>query len=216
MRLFVILIFCLFSVKQLSAQIDNRNVPLELEPVEDNFKAPEGIELPPISKPSLSNYDPSLKPNTTLDIDDNKDKVDFTQGDGLMDYTSNIVPKAFKKDKEAKDEYGRDQFLGDVTTSGGFVQVKYRDHEFVDGDKIRVFVNGDVVQSEISLGGSFGGFTLTLEPGKNVIDFQALNQGSSGPNTAELHVYNDKGQLISAAEWNLLTGHKATVVVIKE
>lgn len=216
MRLLILLTLILFSNSLLIAQIDNRNVQLELEPVEDIFKSPEGVELPPISKPSLSNYDPSLKPNTNLDITDEKDKVDFSEGDGLMDYTSNIVPKAFKKDKEAKDEYARDQFLGDVTTTGGFVQVKYRDHEYVDGDKIRVFVNNDVVQSEISLGGSFRGFTLALQPGENRIEFQALNQGSSGPNTAELHVYNDKGQLISAAEWNLLTGHKAIVNVIKE
>ena len=37
------------------------------------------------------------------EVTDDKVKVDFTEGDGLMDYTSNIVPKAFKKDKEAKD-----------------------------------------------------------------------------------------------------------------
>jgi hypothetical protein len=32
----------------------------------------------------------------------------------------------------------------------------------------------------------------------NKIDFEALNQGSSGPNTAEFKVYDDKGSLISA------------------
>ncbi|NNJ80885.1 MAG: hypothetical protein HKP11_01710 [Flavobacteriaceae bacterium] len=208
------LVFINFSV--LTAQIDNRNVQVELDPVEDDFKDPGGVELPALKQPSLSNYDPSLKPNTNLEIADDEDKVDFTQGDGLMDYTSNIVPKAFKKDKKAKEEFGRDQFLGTVATSGGFVMVKYRDHEFVDGDRIRIFMNGDVIKSEVSLGGSFKGFTLTLDEGNNQIVFQALNQGSSGPNTAELHVYNDKGQLISAAEWNLLTGNKATIEVLKQ
>jgi hypothetical protein len=199
----------------LMAQIDNRNVDLNLDPVVDDFSDPTGVELPAISQPTLTDLNPTFKPNATLDISDEEKKVDFSADDGLMDYTSNIVPKAFKKDKEASEEYGRDQYLGDVGTSGGFVMVKYRDHEFVDGDRIRVFCNGDVVQSDVSLGGTFRGFTLNLEPGLNKIVFQALNQGSSGPNTAELHVYNDKGQLISAAEWNLLTGHKAVIDVMK-
>lgn len=214
MRTFLTIFLC-FSGFALMAQIDNREVELKLDPVEDDFSDPTGVELPALSQPSLSDFDPNFKPNMTLEMPDDKEKVDFTADDGLMDYTSNIVPKAFKKDKEASEEFARDQYLGDVGTSGGFVMVKYRDHEFVDGDRIRVFCNGDVVQSDVSLGGSFRGFTLTLEPGLNKIVFQALNQGSSGPNTAELHVYNDKGQLISAAEWNLLTGHKAVIDVMK-
>jgi hypothetical protein len=68
----------------------------------------------------------------------------------------------------------------------------------------------------VFLGGSFSGFTLSLQPGPNRIEFEAINQGSSGPNTAELHVYNEKGFIISAKEWNLLTGYKATVLVIKD
>lgn len=206
----------LFNIALVSAQIENPNRELNLEPVEDEFSAPTGVELPALKKPSLSNFESPLDPNTILESIDDTEKVDFTKGDGLLDYTSNKVPRAFKKDKEAKEEYGRDQHLGDVKTTGSFVMVKYRDHEYVDGDRIRVFVNDDIVQSDITLTGSFKGFTLTLEEGFNRIEFQAINQGSSGPNTAEVHVYNDKGQLISAAEWNLLTGNVATIIVIKE
>ena len=144
------------------------------------------------------------------------DKLDMTASDGLLDYLPGKAPKAFKKDKEPRPEFARDQDLGDVNTSGDFVQIKYRDHEYVDGDLIRVYVNGDVVQSRVFLGGSFSGFTLSLQPGANRIEFEAINQGSSGPNTAELHVYNEKGFIISAKEWNLLTGYKASVLVIKD
>jgi hypothetical protein len=216
MRLYILYVLALINASVLTAQIDNRNVQLELDPVVDDFKNPSGVELPALKQPSLTNLDPSLKPNSDIDISEEEDKVDFTQGDGLMDYTSNIVPKAFKQDKKAEEKFGRDQFLGNVATSGGFVMIKYRDHEYVDGDRIRVYANGDVVKSDITLGGSFKGFTLTLQEGNNQIIFQALNQGSSGPNTAELHVYNDKGQLISAAEWNLLTGNKAAIDVLKQ
>ena len=144
------------------------------------------------------------------------EKLDMTASDGLLDYLPGKAPKAFKKDKEPRPEFARDQDLGDVNTSGDFVQIKYRDHEYVDGDLIRVYVNGDVVQSRVFLGGSFSGFTLSLRPGANRIEFEAINQGSSGPNTAELHVYNEKGFIISAKEWNLLTGYKASVLVIKD
>ena len=57
---------------------------------------------------------------------------------------------------------------------------------------------------------------VNLEPGYNRIDFQALNQGFSGPNTAELNVYDDKGNLISAKEWNMPTGATATIGIIKK
>lgn len=143
-------------------------------------------------------------------------QLDMTASDGLLDHIPGKAPKSFQKDKEPRPEFARDQDLGDVTTSGDFVQIKYRDHEYVDGDLIRVYVNGDVVQSSVFLGASFSGFTLSLQPGANRIEFEAINQGSSGPNTAELHVYNEKGFIISAKEWNLLTGYKASVLVIKD
>ena len=43
-----------------------------------------------------------------------------------------------------------------------------------------------------------------------------LNQGYSGPNTAEFKIYDDKGELISANQWNLATGFKATIIIVKE
>jgi len=57
---------------------------------------------------------------------------------------------------------------------------------------------------------------IVLEKGFNKIDFEALNQGDSGPNTAEFRVYDDKKNLVSASEWNLGTGFKATIILVKE
>ena len=48
------------------------------------------------------------------------------------------------------------------------------------------------------------------------VDFKALNQGSSGPNTAELRVFDDRNQMISSNQWNLSTGAVATFIVVKE
>ena len=54
-----------------------------------------------------------------------------------------------------------------------------------------------------------------LKEGFNKIDFIALNQGESGPNTAELRIYDDNDVLLSANQWNLATGAKATLIIVK-
>ena len=66
------------------------------------------------------------------------------------------------------------------------------------------------------LDSTFSGFKLPLTIGFNKIDFTALNQGSSGPNTAELRVFDDKNTLISSNQWNLSTGATATFIVVKQ
>ncbi|MCB0467878.1 MAG: hypothetical protein KDC64_06670, partial [Aequorivita sp.] len=122
----------------------------------------------------------------------------------------------FSKDKEEKPEFGKDQYLGDFKTTAKTATIMYRDHEFVDGDMIRVYVNGDVVIPHARLEGSFRGFDLPLQSGFNKIDFEALNQGSSGPNTAQLNIYDEIGNLLASYEWNLLTGNKATAILVKQ
>ena len=68
----------------------------------------------------------------------------------------------------------------------------------------------------ITLTTSYQKFNIPLDVGLNKISFVALNQGSSGPNTAAFKVYNDAGMLLSSNEWNLATGAKATLLVAKD
>ena len=115
----------------------------------------------------------------------------------------------------SKKHFG-DMYLGDVKTSSKFIGVVCRDHEYVDGDRVKIFANGMVVEANILLTGSFKGINLNLDKGFNRLDFQALNQGSSGPNTAQVDVYDDKGQLIYSNKWLLSTGSKASLIVVQE
>ena len=94
--------------------------------------------------------------------------------------------------------------------------MKYRDAAFVDGDKIRVYLNDKMIQPEVLLDGEFKGFQITLEKGINRIDFEALNEGFAPPNTAEFQVFDDKGNIISASQWNIGIGYKATIIVTKD
>lgn len=112
--------------------------------------------------------------------------------------------------------YRRNQFLGSFKTKTFKSTIRYRDAAFVDGDKIKVYLNDKIIEPEVSLDGEFQGFKIILAPGVNKIDFEALNEGFASPNTAEFEVYDDKGEIISASQWNVGTGYKATIILVKE
>ena len=124
-----------------------------------------------------------------------------------------------KKESESNrniNKFKVDQFLGEIRNDGEYVNIILRDHEYADGDLIKVEVNENIVMSAILLTEKAKGFKLDLKSGFNVVDFIALNQGSSGPNTAEIIVYDDKGKLVGTNRWNLATGVKATYIIYKQ
>lgn len=128
-----------------------------------------------------------------------------------------VVARMNKKaDNEDQIVYRRNQNLGEFRTKSLTAKVTYRDYGEVDGDQIRVLLNDKEIATGIYLDSNFKGFEITLVDGFNKIDFEALNQGHLGPNTAEFQVYDDKGALISASQWNLATGFKATIIITKE
>ena len=123
-----------------------------------------------------------------------------------------------KKEAESNKNINRfkvDQFLGEIRNDGEYVNIILRDHEYPDGDLIKVEVNEQIVMAAILLTEKAKGFKLDLKSGFNVVDFVALNQGSSGPNTAEIIVYDDQGKLVGTNQWNLATGVKATYIIYK-
>ena len=109
-----------------------------------------------------------------------------------------------------------DQFLGEHKIDSKFVNIVCRDHGQADGDRVSVTVNDDLIYRNVLLTNSYRRLKIDLTEGRNQIDIKALNQGSLGPNTAEFIVYDDKGQIVSSKEWELLTGVKATIVFINE
>lgn len=112
--------------------------------------------------------------------------------------------------------YRRNQYLGSFKTKSFVSTVRYRDAAFVDGDKIKVSLNDKVIEPEVGLNGEFQGFKINLVQGINKIDFEALNEGFASPNTAEFQIYDDKGVAIEASQWNVGTGYKATIILVKE
>ncbi len=156
------------------------------------------------------------KEETPLVEEDKPKQLDFRETNDDLLTAGSIIERKWKKDNQARAEYRNDQYLGEFNTDGRFLEIYCRDHEYVDGDKVRVSVNGQIVQPSITLGSAYRPILVSLKKGRNDIEFEALNQGSSGPNTAELKVLGEDGQVITANRWNLLTGAKAKVVVVKQ
>ena len=149
----------------------------------------------------------------------NSSKINMMDQEAFVDpseyYTSRMNKKKGEKNKNA-DSFKNDMYLGDFKTGEQNINVVLRDHEYPDGDMIQIRVNDKVVIGSIVLEESFKGVSIELEEGFNRIDFIALNQGESGPNTAELKVYTHSGMLVGSNRWNLATGVKATYIVVKE
>lgn len=127
-----------------------------------------------------------------------------------------IDPKVGNREKKSSNEHFGDQYLGDIKTGAKFIGVVCRDHEYVDGDRVKIYLNGEVVEPNILLSGSYKGIHLDLTKGFNRIEFEALNQGSSGPNTAQVIITDDLGKIIHNNRWNLSTGSKASLIVVKQ
>lgn len=184
----------------------------------------KGLGLPEENKNSILKIEEkkrglfySTRKPITLSEPEEKTFSMRTDADGLLDYKmEGFVPKAFTKDKEIKEAYSRDQYLGDVKTGGSFVELYCRDHEYVDGDRVRVYVNDELVNPSVSLGSGYTPILVKLKTGFNTVVFEALNMGASGPNTAELKILDEMGNLLTTKEWNLTTGTKATLIVVKQ
>ncbi len=109
-----------------------------------------------------------------------------------------------------------DQDLGSFRTQSKSVRIICRDFQYPDGDRVTITINDIPVIRNITLRASYQTFELPLQVGINKIAFIALNQGTSGPNTAGFKVFDDTGNVISSNEWNLATGAKATVIIAKD
>ena len=113
-------------------------------------------------------------------------------------------------------KFKADQYLGDFISSTENVRIVFRDHQEPDGDRVQIRFNDDIIYPNILLTQRYKKMDVKLLEGFNKIDFVALNQGESGPNTAEVRVYDDDGNVMMSNLWNLATGSKATFIVVKQ
>lgn len=145
-----------------------------------------------------------------------KSKMDFKSG-GMITYDKDVlVRKTFMgQDKSNNIKMSSEFNLGTLYSSSPTVRIEVRDHSLVDGDRIKVYLNEKLLNSNIKLEGIYTIIYIDLKPGYNRVDIVALNEGYSGPNTAELKVYDEGGSLLASKNWNIRTGERATLGVVK-
>ena len=90
-------------------------------------------------------------------------------------YLSRLNKKESESNKNSN-QFKVDMFLGEIRNDGEYVNIVLRDHEYPDGDLIKVQVNDEVVMPAIILTEKAKRFIIDLKGGFNVVDFVALNQ----------------------------------------
>ena len=198
--------FTFFLLSTVSySQIENQNRKIDIAPPKTKNVLPNVTLL----NPNAFTIKKEERKDLPKGMMNNNKEYFLNPGDAYV--------KKLNKEKEKNpNNYLGDAYLGDVATVSDAANIVCRDFEYVDGDRVRIMVNDEIVVQNLTLDSSFRGINLKLGEGFNKIDFIALNQGDSGPNTAELRIYDDNKKLISSNQWNLATGAKATLIIVKK
>ena len=173
-----------------------------------------------IKKPmslEIGNNDGFKKAFENKNKQDAKKKKEDLKDKGILSAAKISEERFLKSWKKINAPFPKiDQDLGSFRTQSKAVRIICRDFQYPDGDRVTITINDIPVIRNITLYSSYQSFDLPLMVGINKIAFIALNQGTSGPNTAGFTVFDDAGNVISSNEWNLATGAKATVIIAKD
>ncbi|MGB5983356.1 MAG: hypothetical protein WBG46_14535 [Nonlabens sp.] len=203
MRKIYALIIC-FTTAALSAQEElPESSTRKIEPVRETTSG--GSLLFPEKEETFVFKRPDKKPTFSM-----RRETD------LVDPGIQFKNQKFKKDRPMMAGFVSDTFLGELRTGEMILKLVCRDHQYEDGDMVRIWQDDKVLVNEIYLRNAYQGVNIQLKPGFNKLEIEALNQGSSGPNTAEFKVMDTTGKVIQQNVWNLSAGVKALLVVLQE
>ncbi len=208
------------AAPKFSAKPKKTPIPQIKDPQADNS------DIPSIKTPNVFD-NTSITPKSQFQIGQEKSKFTMSTETDFANPGDRYVAKMEKDlDKALKDaglKEGRGTLvkhnisLGEFKTKSQYFIVKFRDFGAIDGDLVKVSSNDQVIREQIFLDSNFKDVKIVLVNGFNKLDFEALNIGSLGGNTAEIQVYDDKGQLVTNDYWdNLAAGFKASIIVTKE
>ncbi|NNK40292.1 MAG: hypothetical protein HKP45_06535 [Winogradskyella sp.] len=148
-----------------NAQVDKEKKSIKI-PAEQSQKekdsSPQKIKVEPKKLPDISKESGgtingiSTKGFNKYKIKESDNNFSMVFDDGLRN-PGEIFEKRWKKDaaKTGMIRTMSDQFLGEHRTNTKFVNIVCRDHEYPDGDRVRIFLNDEIVHPEILLTGSY-------------------------------------------------------------
>ncbi len=212
---FFLILFLLNSLFVFTQEISVKII--EIKSLDTNTINKSSFSLKKIETRGLTNKKKNNFFNYNLDFDISKKEnvIDITNSTDLVTPTWEIKQK-FNEGGQNKSKFKADYYLGDIETKSEYIIIKCRDHEYVDGDRIKLMLNNSIIHPNISLTSTFYVIDIDLDDGYNNIDFIALNEGDSSPNTAQLVVLDENGVQLSNKKWLISTGYKAKLVVYKK
>jgi hypothetical protein len=125
------------------------------------------------------------------------------------------VDSSVKSKGESNEVYRGNIDYGVIKTKSPSITLNVRDFGAQDGDRIKVTLNDKILISNQTLYYNSQPILITLYEGFNDLRIEALNQGTSGPNTAEFIIYDLDNTQLAGSEWNLATGFHAKFIIEK-
>lgn len=210
-------LFFLVATITCQAQFDTNKKVLNIAPVTNNTGQVSSTSSSSIKYPSIFDKKDKLLESVSLLKKKDEEQKSVMEKENFQNPSKEYTDKMNKKgDGQILEKYKSDSFLGQFKTGTKVVSIACRDHEAPDGDVVRIWLNDKVVVNAILLDVDFKEIYLDLEEGINKIEIEALNQGDSGPNTAQFVIYDQKKGVITSNKWNLTTGVKAKLVILKD
>lgn len=203
-----------FSVSAV-AQIDNPTGGIAIPRSNSTIspKLPAKAETPPPAP-----ITPPKKTFTSADFKDNSEfsmekKSEFVNrgSEFQQKVQASVLPRG-----ESSEAFKGHMDFGIIKTKSTYLMLNMRDFGAEDGDRIKITQNDKILFSDITLNNGVRTVMISLNPGFNDIRIEALNQGTSGPNTGEFYIYDDKEKRLGGGEWNLMTGFHGKFLVVKE
>ena len=197
------------------------------------FELPKkGISIAPISKP-----EGTISPSSSLkypSVFDKKDKLleNFSLLKkneepiiNVMDKTtqfSNPGDRIVEKENQKLKREGlssvvdnSDSYLGEFVITTFKLNIECRDYGAIDGDIVRIWLNGEMVAPRIDLVSGYKRYILQVKEGSNEIQIEALNTGELFPNTGQFMFLDGNEKLVTNQQWNLNAGYKAIIKIRK-
>jgi hypothetical protein len=220
--IYCLFIVCFFSIKGFS-QIESPSRTIKISPIKKPDAPPKPVseattpaEIKYESSINKTNDDKLLKGITLLPKKEEKGIMEKEPIRNPSEMFTDKMNKKSKGDGEIFEKYKSDTFLGEFKSGTKIIKIACRDHEYPDGDLVRIWLNDAVAVDAVLLEADFKEVYLDLNEGINKIEIEALNQGESGPNTAQFTILDAKGKVIANNKWNLTTGVKAKIVITKQ
>ncbi|SDH65226.1 hypothetical protein [Winogradskyella thalassocola] len=212
-------IFCIFCSTTVFAQVikDKETKSIRIPAVESKTKKDSAlvkVKVAPILKKEDEKSSGNSKNNEEkFVIRETEKPFSMTENDGLKS-PGEIYEKRWNKEavKGGIVRTMSDQFLGEFKIDAEFVNIICRDFGAEDGDKVSIFLNGDLMYDNLLLTNNYRRVNIDLVDGKNTIEIKALNEGEVAPNTGEFLIHDDSGNLVSSKQWNLYKGVKAIII----